>query len=442
MVHNEHYAIAKPIIKWRSLSLPVTPYVTAERSAHVEPIEHATANRLRILAIGTEWASGQGGLSTFNRQLCLALANVRVDVSCVVINATSPQIDEARRSGVRLFSATRTTGVDEREWLARRPVGLGTDYVPDFIIGHGRITGPAALRLAEDFFPGTKRLHFVHMAPDEIEWYKLDRVVSAGLRAEERTRQELDLGRTAYRVVAVGPRLHDRYSRDLFPFGVPAPIRFDPGFDAKEGGPAGPPPRGPWKVLLQGRGEDYWLKGMDLAARALGILAHARCGKWPEIEFVVRGAKPGNVDELRQQLLAWANSPRLQVVVRAWTTKDESLDHDVGTSSLLLMPSRREGFGLVGLEAIAAGVPVLVSSGSGLAQMLKETLDHKQAARVIVETTGDEISPQADVHQWGRAIGATLRNREAAFRRAAELRDALAARHTWRASVLSLLSGL
>ena len=65
-----------------------------------------------------------------------------------------------------------------------------------------------------------------------------------------------------------------------------------------------------------------------------------------------------------------------------------------------------------------------------------------QVARVVVDTTGDELRPKTDVDEWQRAIDATLRDREAAFRRAAEWRELLRARHTWRASVASLLSDL
>lgn len=440
-----HFPILPPSLS--GLAAPIIrpqhgPAVLPQHSAAAEHQEQATADRLRILAIGTEWVSGQGGLTTFNRLLCCALADAGVDVACIVINATAAEIDQAALSNVHLVAARRTTGVDEREWLARRPIELTADYAPNFIIGHGRITGPAALRLAEDSFPSAKRLHFVHMAPDEIEWHKLDRETPAGLRAEDRTRQELDLGRTAWRVVAVGPRLHGRYARDLHPFGVPSPIRFDPGFDASGFGQAGPPPGGPSKVLLLGRAEDYPLKGIDLAARALGRVVQTRGKELPAIEFVVRGAKPEDVDALREKLVDWAASPRLQIVVRAYSAEEETLDQDLGTSSLVLMPSRREGFGLVGLEAIIAGTPVLVSSSSGLAQMLRETLNSEQAARLIVETNGDGVRVEADVQEWERAIDSILRNLDAAFRDAADLRDALGARHPWRASVESLLSAL
>ncbi len=418
--------------------LPILPQHSAAAN-----VAEAPSARLSVLAVGTEWTSEQGGLSTFNRQLCCALAEAGVAVACIAINPSTSEVHQAKKFGVRLVPARVTPGVDEREWLARRPAELGGDYSPDFIIGHGRITGPAALRLAEDSFSNAKRLHFVHMAPDEIEWHKLDREASAGLRAEDRTRQELDLGQGAYRVVAVGPRLHDRYARDLHPLGVTAPIRFDPGFDAPESGEPGPPPGAPWKVLLLGRAEDHVLKGVDLAARALGRVAQARDKALATIEFVIRGAKPEDVDGLRRNVMEWAEAPRLQVVVRPYTAEEATLDQDMRSSSLVLMPSRREGFGLVGLEAILTGTPTLVSSSSGLAKLLKEILQPEQAARVIIETTGDEGGGlEADLVEWERAIDALLRDREAAFRRAVELRELLRTRCTWRTSIEALLAAL
>jgi glycosyltransferase involved in cell wall biosynthesis len=49
------------------------------------------------------------------------------------------------------------------------------------------------------------------------------------------------------------------------------------------------------------------------------------------------------------------------------------------------MPSRHEGFGLVALEAISAGVPVLVSKESGLGRMLIECLpdEDRRAPRTM-----------------------------------------------------------
>jgi glycosyltransferase involved in cell wall biosynthesis len=106
------------------------------------------------------------------------------------------------------------------------------------------------------------------------------------------------------------------------------------------------------------------------------------------------------------------------------------------------MPSRTEGFGLVGLEAIVTGIPVLLSSQSGLAELLTERLDPEVAARVIVAMTGNQTRPDPDFDQWANAIEATLRNREASFRDVSELLAAMSHRLTWKHSVQGLLSAL
>jgi glycosyltransferase involved in cell wall biosynthesis len=392
---------------------------------------------LRVLAIGDEWHSSHGGLSTFNRQLCGALASIGADVVCLVLHASSEDRQDA--AGVTLVEATRAPGQAERDALSRKP-RLPDGFAPDVIIGHGRVTGPAAQILADDHFPMAKRLHFVHMAPDEIEWFKLDRDDDAGARAEERTKIELELGRTATRVVAVGPRLHNRYLTELYPYDVPRPLRLDPGFDASGVVPRGhPPPGSPWRVMLLGRLEDDYPKGLDLAAKAVGLAAKHRGEQAAPLELVLRGARPDTSADLRGKLREWSGHPALGVVVRPFTTDTESLDADIRRASLVLMPSRKEGFGLVGLEAIVAGTPVLVSSESGLGGILRETLEKEQADRIVVPMSGDD---ERDGDEWGRAVERMLSDREASFHRATEVRALLAEKKTWAAAIGGLLAEL
>ena len=182
--------------------------------------------------------------------------------------------------------------------------------------------------------------------PDEIEWFKLDRRNDAGELAEERTKIEIELGRTATRVTAVGPRLYERYLTELHPYGAPRPLRFDPGFDLQDQELRGPPPGSPWRVLLLGRMEDYYLKGVDLAARAVGLAASRRDNDTPGLELTVRGARAGASGELRKKILEWSGYPKLSVVVRPFTTNTNDLEGDVRRASVVLMPSRSEGFGL------------------------------------------------------------------------------------------------
>ncbi|WP_198420173.1 glycosyltransferase family 4 protein [Geomonas ferrireducens] len=409
-------------------SPPVLPQ--HQRGANLQPAHHAS---LRVLAVATEWSSGHGGLSTFNRQLCCALADAGATVFCLVLDIPSGEMQE--KKGVTLVGATHTPGGPEHVALMRKPQ-LPHDFVPQIIIGHGRVTGPAAKVLADDHFPAAKRLHFVHMAPDEIEWFKLDRGDDSGARAEDRTQVELSLGRDAFRVVAVGPRLFSRYLRDLSPYEVPAPLRLDPGFDLELQEPRTPPPGAPWMILLVGRLEDDNLKGLDIAARAVGLAAERRGAAIP-LELVVRGVLPNTSDDLRRKLQEWSGNPALQVLVRPYTADEELLAADLRRASLLLMPSRSEGFGLVGLEAINAGTPALVSGESGLGALLNEALEPEQSSRFVVPMTGDAVQ---DSEKWGREIEGMLRDRESAFRRADEVRTLLGRQRTWTAAVAGLLA--
>ncbi|WP_317444291.1 glycosyltransferase [Streptomyces collinus] len=390
-----------------------------------------------VLSVATEWASSQGGLSTFNRNLCLALAAAGAQVFCVVLDATASEITAAGEAGVTLCPATEIPGASEDMRLTSRPKQLG-GTAPDLVLGHGRITGPAAQKLTDDFFPYARRLHFVHMAPDEIEWYKPDRGNDSGLRAEERTAIERALGRTAHRVVAVGPRLHEQFLDEFRnPQGLP-PLRLDPGFDCPMSNTVLTPPQGsPLRVMLMGRVEDAQLKGVDLAAAACG-----RAAMWlredglRDVRLLVRGAPPSVVDEERRKIVGWSANPGLDVVVRAYTTAQPRIDEDLHTASLVIMPSRREGFGLVGLEAITKGIPVLISSESGLADLLRETLGHERASRFVVELSRDDAK---DTDKWARAIDRKLRDCDGAFLQAAELRSEMAQQAPWSRAATALL---
>lgn len=408
-----------------------------EAPAAVEPPRPKT-----VLVVATEWQSAHGGLSTFNRDLCRALAAAGAQVHCMVLAATDAEVREAREQGVTLLCPPAVPGVPEYVQLTRRP-NLPEGAVPDLVIGHGRITGPAAAMLVSDHFdresPGrARRLHFIHMAPDEIEWHKLDRDTDAALRAEERTEAERRLGADAHRVVAVGPRLHERFLNELSGGQGLPPLRLDPGFDAADLTERTPPAGAPLKVLLVGRTEDAELKGLDLAARACGLVAgwRARAGLVP-ISLLVRGAPEDTADVQRAELRELAGNPRLEVVVRPYSAEQDRLAADMGRASLVVMPSRSEGFGLVGLEAITTGVPTLVSENSGLAELLREVLDGDTAGRVIVPMSGDD---EEDAQTWARSIDAVMRDLPAAFRRAAELRAAMAERVTWARAAALLLA--
>ncbi|MDX8141564.1 CATRA conflict system CASPASE/TPR repeat-associated protein [Lentzea sp. BCCO 10_0061] len=389
----------------------------------------------RVLVVADEWFPRRGGLSAFNRYLCTALAAESAAVFCYLPMASDDERTDAASAGVTLVVAPKVPGGSEKVALMRKPA-LPAGIVPDVIIGHGRVTGPMAQCLTDDHFPNAARVHFVHMEPDEVEWQKLDREEDSGVRADDRCRAEVDLAEHASRTVAVGPRLAGWMERDLLARNSSAPRvhQFDPGFDSPDPVRRSPLPGDP-QILVLGRMEDAEVKGVDIAACAVGQarrLAHVD-GKW---ELLVRGANVGESLPLWTKINNWVSHPSIGVRIRPYSTEFARIAEDLRRASLVLMPSRAEGFGLVGLEAVVAGTPTLVSGESGLGLLLRSVLDRELAARVVVPVTKDL---ESDARTWSTMITSVLLNKQAAFDTAERVRTTMATARSWSSAVSALL---
>jgi glycosyltransferase involved in cell wall biosynthesis len=403
------------------------PVTAARRDPHASP---------RVLVIADEWFPNKGGMSAFNRYLCIAMAAAGAEVFCLLPAASSQERADAEHENVHLVKAVMPPGGTQEQALTRRP-SLPGNVPPDVVIGHGRVTGPMAKVQADDHFRDAARLHFVHMQPDEVEWHKLDREDDAGVVAETRSRIELDLSRDATRAVAVGPVLSEWLKRDLGVFDDSRPVlRFDPGFDGAH--PARVPLGGVPQILVMGRVDDIHVKGVDIAARAIGRAAKLRTPreKW---ELLIRGAPIGEAATLRTSVKAWIDHSSVGVVVRSFAADFDRIGEDLRRASLMLMPSRVEGFGLVGLEAIIAGTPVLVSGESGLGRLLRKELAKKHWSRMVVPVENDE---EIDTDRWASMINTVMLDREAAFARASEVRAFLSSKLTWAKAVHGLFDAV
>jgi glycosyltransferase involved in cell wall biosynthesis len=286
------------------------------------------------------------------------------------------------------------------------------------------------------YHPQARRIHILHTLPDEIEPFKPNNGEDASRRAERKQAPQADLAISADLAVAVGPRLARQWGNYLV--GVRSGVavhRLNPGLpdvDAVSVPPA-------YWCLLMGRLEDAELKGVDLAAAALGIVnKDKRFRSAKEVNIVLRGAESGKTDAVREYVHKHAKA-KIPCTIREYTHVEEQIRQDIARSSVVLMPSQMEGFGLVGLEALAMGVPILISQRSGLSELLDELIDANAslafAKKYIVDVGGTK---KQDAQAWSRAICSVLSDRDLAFQETLLLRKAILGADYWRRAVADL----
>ncbi len=170
--------------------------------------------------------------------------------------------------------------------------------------------------------------------------------------------------------------------------------------DAVAAMPPGPPPSdvpdppGAARVLTVGRLVPE--KGYDDLLRAVARLQ----GEGQEVRLTMVGEGP---DEAR--LVALADELGLPIELRGSLSPVE-LDAAYAETDLVVVPSHREGFGLVAVEALARHRPVVASTAGGLAEIVEDGV------------TGWAVPP-GDVAALAQAVGEALGAPQEAARRAA-----------------------
>lgn len=402
----------------------------------------ADRGRIRVLAVNTEWASKHGGgISTINRELCKALAVQGAEVFCSVPSASDEELRDATAAGVHLVHPPPALG--EPDSALSRPPVASPPIIPDFVIGHGRKTGEAASWLVEDHYRDAKLLHFLHVVSDRVEFNKRGAEGDPATRADDRSRHEIEIAKKAHLAIGVGPALSNNLRDHLRGSGGPEVVRLDPGFDTSDDVAETPVLSDTVRVLMVGRlgDREERIKGIDVAARALGHVLSQRGVSEPEVELVLRGVEVGSSEELIGKVKSWAGTDSLQVVARPYSPDREALRQDLHRANVVIMPSRSEGFGLVGLEAIKLGVPTLISKRSGLGLLLTEEQSDLSVdlSNKLIPVTGEEY---VDTLRWGDAIAAVLANPKPSFWAARLLREEMAEKRTWAMAAEALLGAM
>ena len=372
-----------------------------------------STDKLRVTLLSSEWKTTKGGLSTINRVLAIQLAKHPSLEVCVYLPQCSEEDKQvAARHNVSLIEAKERVGYEPNDWLSYLP----KVHVVDYVIGHGTVLGRQVQGIKHNR-PHCKWIQVVHTDPEELAMYKAyEKRISKGQRKHK---NEVELCKLADKVVAVGPKLAETFSRYLRRSEKDQDvINLTPGIfsefsDVKQA----PGELSSFSVLVFGRSdnEDFQLKGYDIAAKAIAELND----KTYKLTFV--GATSGEEEQVADMLLQQGIDPS-QLKVRPFNESREQLAELLCEVDLAIMPSRTEGFGLAALEALSAGLPVLVSENSGLGEVLKNI---PYGSSCVVESENPR--------EWASAIKAVrCKDRKIRLRESEMVRAAYAKEYSWK----------
>ncbi|XP_068753269.1 D-inositol 3-phosphate glycosyltransferase-like [Montipora capricornis] len=373
-------------------------------------------NKVQVTILASEWESSTGGLSTINRELAIQLAKFpEVQVTYFLPKCSQEDKKVALSHGIKILEATRLLGFDELEWLSFPPEHLQIDV----IVGHGVKLGRQAQVIRNSH--KCQWVQVVHTDPEELGMFKSYKNPIS--RGEEKHNVEVELCKMANFVIGVGPKLAEAFRKYLCSCKKDQDVfEFTPGiFDEFVSVQQVPEERKQLSVLVFGGGdaEDFKLKGFDIAATSVAAI--------PDTRLVFVGAPDGKHEEIANRLLEYGISKN-RLSVRGYV-KTRDLKRLFCEMDLVLMPSRTEGFGLTGLEALSAGLPVIVSKNSGFGKALGN-----------VPFGSSFVIDSEDPNAWTAAIKDIWnKDRQTRLVEAKVLRDSYGTKYRWSTQCSDLL---
>lgn len=349
--------------------------------------------------ITDEWGASRGGINSLNSDLVLACARVTkkdksARIVCVIPEMRSEDEQMLRHNGVIPISLPvdadsfkkpeKVDGIADIIFGKMEKDSSLRNYFPDrcniFCIGHDIYSGAISKKLA-DLCDGWN-IVFHHM--DYKSYYMLS--VQDPEKYDDKVSTQKQILSAADMVFGVGPLLYKSAKNKTRAYAATIKVKeFIPGLADTEALDSSDDDYTP---IVFGRVED---SNQVIKQTVLAIDAFANALAQDEDNPVigrnatlnVYGYDGSNKERLKEE------SKRLQkyveeiagglcnVIPHRFLTDREELMENLRLSSAAMMLSFHEGFGLVGYEAIAAGVPLILSKNSGLYEFLEQRgLDH------------------------------------------------------------------
>jgi glycosyltransferase involved in cell wall biosynthesis len=305
---------------------------------------------MRVLFFVEHFWPQIGGLEVISAKLVTALAQRGYELVVITDqeHAWMPAQERYGEVMVRRLPIFRAINDRDLEMLAQSRHEMAqilSEMQPDLI--HASFSGPGVWLLPKA--PDVPQILSFHGA-----WPMIDFSSTAGVFGRALARADWVTGCSRYTIEyllrSAPAEVAERASVVLYGLDPPT-----------DGEPPDPPP-GPPMLLCSGR--LVYEKAMDVAIDALAALSDSH----PDVRLVLAGDGPARA-ELAAQALALGVGDRVQFT--GWVSP-EDMHELVAQATVVLAPSRLEGFGLTVLDAALMTRPAVVADTGGLPEAVED----------------------------------------------------------------------
>jgi len=399
-----------------------------------------------IIIFSTHWGYQEGGINSFNYDFCIHLGKLvpkeKINVTCITY--TDPKLANASvasEHNVNLLSLEVDHNFSIQRHLRQIKTAINkiTDGEQYIFVGHDVFTGDVA-NFLRDEYDNSISVVFHHM---DYESYYTSKGDVSPIDLEKKREDQREVLSKADIVIAVGPKLKEsamlKTKREV-QMVIPGLAKVDNWPHKNE------------KLIAMtfGRYDPRTdnLKQMRLAAIAFKNFVVANemmAGPDPALRII--GIQDPKDEIALKNVYVDEGDPFLRILALPYQTKREKLLEELSQASVCLMLSIHEGFGLAGFEAIAAGVPLILSENSGLYEFLnteirKEDFEKYGLLPLYISGSNDGSINKKDIENVSKALYRTRDKRDSFQLGILDLKKKLLPKYTWAQTVVQFLRAL
>ena len=371
-----------------------------------------------------DWGYSKGGINVFNKLLCEAMSRLaHSKVVCVVQNVSADKERQTTENGIEILYISKEN--NNEKIIAKKIKNITCKDSKIIFVGHDVQTGKMAIKCKKRFL-NSKCIIIHHMA--YAEYYPILNMDYEVSEAKENLQREVL--QQADMVFANGVTL-EKSAQDIVGDEVPV-FRIYPGVSEVE-------PRkninNTFKVVTFGRIEqgkglkknNTIIKETYLALAAWANFTKKYCREEETtMKICGKNGDDNPVDKEMEELLKQYSDKVYAVSIVPYMENRKQLLTKLSELSLCLVLSLREGFGLTALEAVSAGVPLIVSKRSGFYKSLEELRLDNYVYGVDIQGKRDyPYYSDTDLENTSNAIYSVFRYQQDAKNKTIELRERL-----------------